>query len=81
MQLPPGGDPIVLMAERQTTGGYPRIAEVATVDLGILAQVRPGGSVRFRWIGVSAAQEQLIERERDLAMLRVAVRLRAARGG
>ncbi|HEY4303497.1 MAG TPA: biotin-dependent carboxyltransferase family protein, partial [Gemmatimonadaceae bacterium] len=38
VQLPPGGAPIVLMADRQTTGGYPRIGEVASVDLPLVAQ-------------------------------------------
>jgi antagonist of KipI len=47
MQLPPNGNPIVLMAEAPTTGGYPRIGMVATVDLPRLAQRRPGDHVRF----------------------------------
>ena len=42
VQVPPDGQPIVLLADRQTIGGYPKIATVATVDLPLLAQARPG---------------------------------------
>jgi antagonist of KipI len=66
MQLPPSGEPIVLMADRQTTGGYPRIGEVATVDLPLLAQLRPGDEVRFRPASLSEAQRLYLEREQDV---------------
>jgi allophanate hydrolase subunit 2 len=64
IQVPPDGQPIVLMADRQTTGGYPRIAQVATVDLPRLAQGRPGDTVRFRRVSVEEAQAALVRRER-----------------
>ena len=48
IQVPPSGDPIILMADGPTTGGYPRIGVVADADIGLLAQVRIGGRVRFR---------------------------------
>ncbi len=47
LQLPPGGAPIALMAEHPTVGGYPRIGQIAAVDLPRLAQRRPGDVVRF----------------------------------
>ena len=47
VQVPADGLPIVLMADHQTTGGYAKIAEVATADIGRLAQLRPGQEVRF----------------------------------
>ncbi|MGH2820261.1 MAG: biotin-dependent carboxyltransferase family protein [Actinomycetota bacterium] len=47
VQVPPGGEPIVLMADRQTTGGYPIIAQVAEVELSWLAQRKPGDTVNF----------------------------------
>jgi len=47
IQLPPEGQPIVLMNDCQTTGGYPRIATVIQEDLGKLAQIRPGKLVSF----------------------------------
>jgi len=57
LQLPPDGAPILLMADRQTTGGYPRIGELATVDLSKAAQLRPGEHLRFKLITLSEAQE------------------------
>jgi 5-oxoprolinase (ATP-hydrolysing) subunit C len=47
IQVPKGGAPIVLMADAHTTGGYPRIATVIAVDQWRLAQIPPGGSLRF----------------------------------
>jgi antagonist of KipI len=76
VQVPAGGQPIVLLADRQTTGGYPRIAHVVTVDLPLLAQAPPGAAVRFRAIGLAEAQRLWLERERDLRTFAEAVRLR-----
>ena len=67
MQLPPGGAPIVLMAEAPTTGGYPRIAHVIAVDQPRLAQRRPGEAVRFTQVSPETAQTLYLERERTLA--------------
>lgn len=50
IQVPGSGQPIVLMRDRQTTGGYPKIATVISADLGRFAQLRPGTRVRFRAI-------------------------------
>lgn len=76
VQLPPGGNPIVLMADRQTTGGYPRLGEVATVDLPLLAQLRPGDTLRFAPISLSEAEARYLAREVDLAQARAAIALR-----
>ena len=73
VQLPPGGAPIVLMAEGPTTGGYPRIAHVIAVDQPRLAQRRPGDSVRFTQVSPAAAQTLYQERERALARLKASV--------
>jgi len=67
IQVPPSGRPIVLGPDRQTIGGYPRIGVVATVDLGKLAQLRPGDVVRFREITVGEAHDLLLRREKDFA--------------
>jgi allophanate hydrolase subunit 2 len=56
IQVPAGGQPIVLMADRQTTGGYPKIAYVATVDLPLLAQMGPGDKVQFELLTLNTAQ-------------------------
>jgi antagonist of KipI len=61
------------MADRQTTGGYPRIGEVASVDLPLLAQLKPADRVRFRPISLEDAQKQYLAREQDLAQARHAV--------
>ena len=47
VQVPNDGTPIALMADHQTTGGYPKIAEIAGADIPGLAQLAPGASVRF----------------------------------
>ncbi|MCJ2087467.1 biotin-dependent carboxyltransferase family protein [Methylobacterium sp. E-005] len=55
IQVPGNGLPIVLMADRQSTGGYPKIATVIGPDLGRLAQVRGGGRIAFRQVSVEEA--------------------------
>lgn len=70
VQVPADGMPIVLMAERQTTGGYPRIGVVASVDRSTLAQRRPGDKIRFQWTTVADAQRALlVQRRIDALML------------
>lgn len=63
IQVPPDGRPILLMADRQPTGGYPRLGVVASVDLPAAAQLRPGQRVRFEKATVEAAQGWWRERE------------------
>jgi KipI family sensor histidine kinase inhibitor len=70
VQIPPDGHPIVLMADAQTIGGYPQAAHVITVDLPLLAQLRPGDAVRFREVTLAEAHRLASARERTLAMLR-----------
>jgi allophanate hydrolase subunit 2 len=54
VQLPPDGQPVVLLADHPTTGGYPVVGVVDPDDLAWLAQARPGTAVRFRlWEGNS----------------------------
>ncbi|MGA7992378.1 MAG: KipI antagonist, partial [Thermoanaerobaculia bacterium] len=66
VQITAEGQPIVLLAERPTTGGYPKIATVASVDLGLLARTAPGRSVRFERISFDESLALLLEREEDL---------------
>lgn len=70
VQVPPDGNPIVLMADRQTTGGYPKIACVASVDLPLLAQLAPRQAVRFRAVELQQATAQYLTRERELAEIK-----------
>jgi allophanate hydrolase subunit 2 len=70
VQVPAGGQPIVLMADRQTTGGYPRIAEVASADIARIAQVAPGhAALRFERVTLDhadAARADLMRRVSDI---------------
>lgn len=66
VQVPPSGQPLILMADRQTTGGYPRIAQVASVDLPRLAQMLPGDTLRFSLIDLHDAQKLFIDRARSI---------------
>lgn len=79
LQLPPGGAPIVLMADGQTTGGYPRIGEVASVDLPLVAQLKPGDHVRFAAISLDDAQRLYLEREHEVDQMRVGLTYRFTR--
>ena len=47
LQVPASGQPVLLMADRQTTGGYPKIATVITADIGIAGQLGPGDTISF----------------------------------
>lgn len=67
IQVPPDGNPIVLMADRQTIGGYPKIASVASVDLPVLAQRMPAQGVQFQLISLEQAQRLYLEKERAIA--------------
>ncbi len=80
LQLPPGGQPIALMAEHPTTGGYPRIGQVAAIDLPRLAQRRPGDLLRFTEIDLGEAQTRYLRRERELARLIEAIAARLQTG-
>jgi len=71
IQVPGDGQPIVLLADRQSTGGYTKVATVCSCDVGRLGQVRPGQSLRFE--AVSVAQAHRLLRESD-AVLRAAVK-------
>ena len=73
IQIPPSGKPIVLMADRQTVGGYPKIAEVASVDLHLLAQLRPGDRLRFELVSLAQAQALWLRREQEIITIREAV--------
>ena len=59
IQVPSGGQPIILMADRQTTGGYAKIATVITADLPRAAQMTPGCTVRFMRVTIDQAQDIL----------------------
>ncbi|GIP32477.1 biotin-dependent carboxyltransferase family protein [Paenibacillus sp. J2TS4] len=80
VQVPPDGRPIVLMADRQTTGGYPMLAQIAAVDLPVLAQAKPGDMLAFEQISREQAESMLLLREAEWRMLKLAIRLKQQEG-
>lgn len=66
IQIPGSGQAVVLLADRQPTGGYPKIAAVIRADLGRLAQTRPGEEIRFECSDPEQAREALLELNRNL---------------
>jgi len=78
IQVPGNGLPIVLLADRQSTGGYPKIATVASADLPGLGRVSPGARIRFEAVPVAAAEAARRELEGLIAGL--AARLEAVGG-
>ncbi len=77
IQVPNDGQPILLLGDCQTIGGYPKIAHVITVDQPISAQLRPNDSVRFHEVSLAQARELFLTRENDLARFRLGLSLRA----
>jgi len=66
IQVPAAGEPILLMADRQTAGGYPKIGHVITADLCLAGQLAPGDFVEFDRCSYPEAVAALIAREREL---------------
>jgi antagonist of KipI len=73
IQVTGNGEPVLLMADCQTTGGYPRIAQVAAVDLPFCGQLKPGDSIYFKEISHYEAEMLYLEREQELQKLRIAI--------
>lgn len=69
VQIPGHGQPIIMMADHQTTGGYTKIANVISIDIPYLAQLKPGDRVCFSEISLEEAQELYDEREKKLNKL------------
>jgi biotin-dependent carboxylase-like uncharacterized protein len=68
VQLTPSGQPLILMPDAGTTGGYPVVAVVATADLSILGQLVPGSEVSFEAVDVATARHAEVERRRDIEL-------------
>jgi allophanate hydrolase len=69
IQVPGSGQPIVLLADHQTTGGYPKIATVISADVSALGRRRPGDPLRFVSVELEEAEEICREAEREFARL------------
>jgi len=75
IQLFPDGQIIILMADHQTTGGYPRIAHAVSADIPKLAQQLPGATIQFQLIQYSEAEELLLKQHQYLKALHTACTL------
>jgi antagonist of KipI len=70
VQIPPSGDPILLMADRQTTGGYPQLAVVITADLPAAGQLGPGDWIEFEVCRRTEAIAALVAAEGKILAVR-----------
>jgi len=75
VQVPGDGQPIILLADRGTTGGYAKIATVITPDISLLAQAAPGDTVRFAAVSVAESRDILAEQEAIISEVKRAVGL------
>jgi biotin-dependent carboxylase-like uncharacterized protein len=66
VQVPASGQPILLFVEQQTTGGYPKIANVISADMASVGQLRPGDEIGFEWVSMETARALLRDQERLL---------------
>jgi antagonist of KipI len=73
IQVPPDGNPIVLLADHQGVAGYPKIAQVCAVDVARLAQYKPGDVVRFELIPLEEAERLYLEKEKYMENVKIAV--------
>ncbi|HZS83948.1 MAG TPA: biotin-dependent carboxyltransferase family protein [Stellaceae bacterium] len=78
IQVPGSGQPILLLADHQTTGGYPKIATVVSADLPVVGRRRPGDRIRFRAVEVAEAEQLRRDSEAALAALTAAMSAAAA---
>lgn len=75
IQVPEDGQPIILMADRQTTGGYDRIANVISVDLPKLAQLAPRSQIRFQEVSLQKAQKLFLQQEKLIRSIEIGARI------
>lgn len=70
IQIPGSGQPIVLLKDRQTSGGYAKIGVVASSDIYKLAQLRPGAKVSFQWVDLAAVHNMARDRKNLLSEIK-----------
>lgn len=76
VQLLPSGQLIILMADHQTAGGYPRVAHIISAHLPILAQKQPNDVVRFKMTSLEEAEKKLLGQKKYLQQLQIACKFR-----
>lgn len=70
IQVPDGGEPIIMLSDRQTTGGYAKIASVINVDMPLIAQCKAGDTVRFEQTDIVTAQDAFLAQKEKYRRLR-----------
>lgn len=75
IQIPPDGNPIILLADRQTAGGYPKIAHVVSVDIQKIVQLKPNDKITFKKITLKEAERLYFQREKDIVELKKSIKL------
>ena len=73
IQVPADGNPIILAADRQTTGGYPKIGQVSSINFTKLAQAKAGDQLTFNEVTITASQKLMAIQEKNLKELRAAI--------
>ncbi|MDR6998868.1 biotin-dependent carboxyltransferase family protein [Neobacillus niacini] len=76
IQVPPNGNPIVLMADRQTTGGYPKIGQIISVDLSSMGQLQPNAVIQLKEISHEEAEKELLAKEKIINEIKVGIRFK-----
>ena len=76
IQVPPSGEPILLLGDCQTVGGYPKLAHVISSDLPRAAQLRPGDKVMFQEVSLADAHARLGQIDWELEKFRIGMRLK-----
>ena len=71
--MPTSGLPIIMLAERQTVGGYTKIANVISADFRLLGQLKAGDKVKFEKVSIGQAQDALLNQRAALKTLRHAL--------
>ncbi|WP_026564858.1 biotin-dependent carboxyltransferase family protein [Bacillus sp. UNC41MFS5] len=77
IQVPSNGQPIILMVDRQTTGGYPKIGQVISTDLPCLAQMQPNANIQFEEVSLEQAELELIKQEQMLRKISMSIHFNA----
>lgn len=73
IQVPSDGNPIILAADKQTTGGYPKIGQIASVNFTKLAQAKAGDRLSFTEVTIEQSQQLVTKQEKSLKALRAAI--------
>ncbi len=80
IQVPANGKPIILMADSQTIGGYPKIAEVISADLPVVAQAKPGDSLQFEFVTLDEAQRLYLDQEKEMKIIKRGIEMKFKKG-